>query len=57
MKMKTQIRKGPKGYEVWYSIDGGQTIQFHKSFKSIDKAVKETVSISGHQRLLMDLKK
>ena len=55
--MKTQIRKGPKGYEVWYSTDGGQTIQFHKSFKSIDKAVKETVSISGHQRLLMDLKK
>ena len=55
--MKTEIRKGPKGYQVWYSIDGGQTIQFHKTFKSMDDAVKETVSLKGHQRLLMDLRK
>jgi hypothetical protein len=55
--MKTEIKKGPKGYEVWYSTDGGQTIQFHKSFKSMDDAVKETVSLKGHQRLLMDLRK
>jgi hypothetical protein len=55
--MKTQIRKGPKGYEVWYSTDGGQTIQFHKAFKSMDDAVKETGSLKGHQRLLMDLRK
>jgi len=55
--MKTEIRVGPKGYEVWYSTDGGQTTQFHKSFKSMDNAVKETVSLKGHQRLIMDLKK
>ena len=55
--MKTEIRVGPKGYEVWYSTDGGQTIQFYKSFKSMDDAVKETVSLKGHQQLIMDLKK
>jgi len=55
--MKTEIRVRPKGYEVWYSTDGGQTVKFHKAFKSMDDAVKETVSLKGHQRLLMDLRK
>ena len=55
--MKTEIRKGPKGYQVWYSIDGGQTIEFHKSFKTKEEALRETVSMKGYQRLLMDLRK
>ena len=55
--MKTEIRVSPKGYEVWYSTDGGQTTQFHKTFKSMDDAVRETVAMKGYQRLLVDLKK
>jgi hypothetical protein len=55
--MKTEIRKGPKGYEVWYSTDGGQTTQFHKTFKSMDDAVKETVAINGSLKLLADIEK
>ena len=55
--MKTEIRVGPKGYEVWYSTDGGQTIEFHKSFKTKEEALRETVSMKGYQRLLMDLRK
>lgn len=55
--MKTEIRVSSNGFEVWYSTDGGQTSQFHKTFKSMDEAVKETVSLKGHQRLLSDLRK
>ena len=51
--MKTEIRVGPNGYEVWYSTDG--KFKFHKSFKSIEDATKETVSMKGHRRLLSDL--
>jgi hypothetical protein len=53
--IKTEIRVSPKGFEVWYSVDGGQTRQFHKTFNTMEKAMKETVSMKGHQRLLQDL--
>jgi len=52
--MKTQIRKGPKGYEVWYSTDGGQTIQFHKSFKTKEEALRETVSLKNSIKFLKE---
>jgi len=55
--MKTEIRVSPNGYEVWYSTDGGQTLQFHKRFQSMDSAVKETVSLKGYRRLYSDLRK
>lgn len=55
--MKTEIRVSPKGYEVWYTTDGGKTRHFHKTFKSMDNAVRETVAMKGYQRLLIDLKK
>ena len=55
--MKTEVRVSPNGYEVWYSTDGGQTSQFHKTFKSMDSAIKETVSLKGYRRLLSDLRK
>ena len=52
--MKTQIRKGPKGYEVWYSTDGGQTIQFHKTFKTKEEALRETVSLKNSIKFLKE---
>ena len=55
--MKTEIRVGANGYEVWYSVDGGQTNHFHKKFKSMDDAVKETTSMKGYRKLLSDLRK
>ena len=55
--IKTEIRVGPDGYEVWYSVDGGQTNHFHKRFTSMDAAVKETVSMKGYRKLLSDLRK
>ena len=55
--IKTEIRANGDVFEVWYSLDGGQTNQFHKSFTSMDKAIKETVSMKGYRRLLSDLKK
>ncbi len=45
----------PNGFEVWYSVDGGQTRQFHKKFNNMDDAVKETVSMKGYRRLLGDI--
>ena len=55
--MKTEIRVSPNGFEVWYSTDGGQKLHFHKRFESMDDAVKETVSLKGYRRLLLDLRK
>lgn len=55
--IKTEIRVSPRGYEVWYSVDGGQTRQFHRTFDSMEKAMKETVSMKGHQKLLGDILK
>jgi hypothetical protein len=53
--IKTEIRVSPNGFEVWYSVDGGQTRQFHKRFNNMDDAVKETVSMKGYRRLLGDI--
>jgi hypothetical protein len=50
--MKTEIRVSPIGFEVWYSTDGGQTQNFHKRFKSMDDAVKETVSLKNSVKFL-----
>jgi len=50
---RTEIRVSPDGFEVWYSND--DKLKFHKTFKTIGAATKETVSIKGHQRLLDDL--
>ena len=55
--MKTEIRVNGQFFEVWYSTDGGQTNQFHKKFKSMDSALKETVSMKGYSRLMSDLKR
>ena len=52
--MKTEIRVSPKGYEVWYSTDGGQTTQFHKTFKSMDDAVRETVALHNSIKFLKE---
>jgi hypothetical protein len=54
--IKTEIRPTSGGYQVWYSLDGGQSVLFHKKFKSMDNAVKETVILRGHYKLLGDLK-
>ena len=58
--IKTKVELSPSGktYDVWYSVDGGQSFELHKrGFKSIDDALKETTSINGHYRLLRDLQK
>ena len=55
--IKTEIRVNGGFYEVWYSTDGGQTSQFHKKFKSMDSALKETTSMKGYSRLLSDLRR
>lgn len=54
--IKTEIRPVRGGYQVLYSLDGGQTIEPHKKFKKFDDAVKETVTLKGHYKLLGDLK-
>jgi hypothetical protein len=59
-KIKTEIRLSPNGktYDVWYSVDGGQSFELHKrGFTSQRDALKETTSINGHFRLLRDLQK
>lgn len=55
--IKTEIRVSYHGFEVWYSLDGGQTRLFHKRFDNMDDAIKETVSMKGHRRLLGDILK
>jgi len=55
--MTTEIRVNSKGYQVWYSTDGGQTVHFHKTFDSMEDALKETVSLKGHRRLIDALKR
>ena len=44
-----------KEWEVWYTKDG-KKYYFHKRFKSVELAGKETVSLRGHAKLLKDLK-
>jgi hypothetical protein len=51
--IRTEIRVSPEGFEVWYGDN--DKLWFHKKFKTIGDATKETVSIKGHQRLLDDL--
>jgi hypothetical protein len=50
--IKTQVIPTKMGYEVWYSLDGGQTMELHSTHKTMDNAVKETVSLKGHYTLL-----
>ena len=50
--IKTQIIPTKMGYEVWYSLDGGQSMELHSVHKTMDLAVKETVILKGHYTLL-----
>jgi len=54
--MKTRVEFNPtKGtWNVMYSNDG-TTFKLHKSFKSIDDAIKETNIIKGGMRFLKDV--
>ena len=54
--MTTKIILSPskRTYDVWYSNDG-KAFVLHKSFKSIDDAIKETTIIKGSFRLLKDV--
>jgi len=54
--MTTKIILSPskKTYDVWYSKDSN-TFVLHKSFKTIDDAIKETTIIKGSFRLLKDV--
>lgn len=50
--IKTEVIPTKKGFEVWYSLDGGQTMELHSVHKSIDLAIKETTILKGHYTLL-----
>jgi hypothetical protein len=54
--MITKIILSPtkRTYDVWYSNDD-KTFVLHKSFKSIDEAIKETTIIKGSFKLLKDV--
>lgn len=54
--IKTEVRIHPDGFEVWYSVDGGQSSKFHSSYESFEEAIKETMILKGHYKLLGDLK-
>ena len=55
-KMTTKIILSPskRTYDVWYSNDG-KAFVLHKSFKSIDEAIKETTIINGSLKLFKDV--
>ncbi len=55
--MTTKIILSPskRTYDVWYSSNDGKTFVLHKSFKSIDEAIKETTMIDGSFKLLKDV--
>ena len=38
-----------------YSTDGGKTFKLHKSFNSMEDAMKETTIVNGSMRLMNDL--
>jgi len=54
--MTTKIILSPskRTYDVWYS-NNGNTFVLHKSFKSIDEAIKETTIINGSLKLFKDV--
>lgn len=54
--IKTEIRVSCNGYEVWCSFDGGQSSQFHGLYTTMEDAVRETIILKGHFKLLGDLK-
>ncbi len=59
-KLETKIVLSPNNKNKWdilYSNDGGNTYQLHKTFASIEDAMKETTIINGSFRLLNDLVK
>jgi hypothetical protein len=59
-KLETKIVLSPNNKNKWdilYSNDGGKNYQLHKTFASIEDAMKETTIINGSFRLLNDLVK
>ena len=54
--IKTEVRVSCDGFEVWCSFDGGQSSVFHGRYPTMEDAVRETVIIKGHYKLLGDLK-
>jgi len=59
-KVETKIVLSPNNKNKWdilYSNDGGNTYQLHKTFASMEDAMKETTIINGSFRLLNDLVK
>jgi hypothetical protein len=59
-KVDTKIVLSPNNKNKWdilYSNDGGKNFKLHKTFASIEDAMKETTIINGSFRLLNDLVK
>lgn len=59
-KLETKIVLSPNNKNKWdilYSNDGGKNYQLHKTFSSMEDAMKETTIINGSFRLLNDLVK
>ena len=57
-KFQVSLSKKKNTYSIYYSYDGGQTWELHKTgFKSPESAHKEITSLDGCHRLIADLKK
>lgn len=57
-KLETTIVLSPNNKNKWdmlYSTDGGKTFKLHKSFNSMEDAMKETTIVNGSMRLMNDL--
>jgi len=55
--MKTEIRVNSNGFEVWYKGLGKRKLNYHKTYKTWEEALKETITLKGLGRFIADLKK
>jgi len=55
--MKTEIRVNSNGFEVWYKGLGKRKLNHHKTCKTWEEAIKETITLKGLGRFIADLKK
>ena len=56
--MKTEIRVNSNGFEVWYKGLGRiKKLNYHKTCKTWEEAIKETITLKGLGRFIADLKK
>ena len=55
VKTRIQLSETGKSYEVHLSTNGMDYRVYKSGFKSVDTAIKESVSLKGHFRLWNDI--